>query len=188
MPDVRAQAGSTWSETVVSRITFELRTQGSNAREMWQARHGRVKRERKATAKALAGVVRPSLPCSVLLTRVAQSSGLDDDNLLAALKGVRDEVAAWLGVDDRNNKRVAYRYAQCRGAASVWIQFGEPVSGQQFELLGEPVFEAQPIRRSGVPSLGPGAPKRKASKAAEAAAEARLRSADPALYADGLPF
>lgn len=125
-------------------ITFGLRTQGSNAREPWQARHRRVKLERKTTAIALMTLQRPALPCTVLLTRFAQSNGLDDDNLRAALKGVRDEVAKWLGVDDRNSTRVRYAYAQARGVASVRIQFGPPASGAQLELLGEvaPMGEA----------------------------------------------
>ena len=117
-------------------IAVPLRTRGSNARESWPARHGRVKRERSAVAWILATERRPSIPCTVLLTRCAPSAGLDDDNLRTALKGVRDQVAEWLGVNDRDSSRVRYLYAQVRGAWGVRIEFGPPASGQQLELLG----------------------------------------------------
>ena len=118
-------------------IAVPLRTvPGLNARELWQVRSSRVKKERKAVAWSLVGHKRPPIPCSVLLTRVAPSGGVDDDNLTGALKGVRDQVAAWLGVNDRDNKQVRYVYGQKRGPWGVTIQFGEPVAGAQFELLG----------------------------------------------------
>jgi hypothetical protein len=123
-------------------IVVELRTTGSNAREDWRVRHGRVKRERKAVARMLMFALRPPIPCTVLLTRVAPSGGLDDDNLRQALKGARDQVAEWIGIDDRYTKQVRYAYAQIRGAWSVRIEFGPPGSGAQFELLGEPVLSS----------------------------------------------
>jgi hypothetical protein len=74
----------------------------------------------------------------VLLTRVGPTNGLDDDNLASALKAVRDEVAKWLGVDDRDRLKVRYRYAQRRGPVwGVEVEFGEPVKGAQYELAAE---------------------------------------------------
>lgn len=96
---------------------------GMNAREHHMARSRRVKSERLQTAYVLLSHRRPSLPCTVLLTRIAPSNGLDDDNLAGALKGVRDQIAEWLGVDDRHRDRVAYRYAQERGPWGVRISF-----------------------------------------------------------------
>lgn len=107
---------------------------GLNAREHWRARHGRVSKEREAVSWMLKTAQRPALPCSVLLTRVAPSNGLDDDNLVGSLKSVRDAVAWWLGVDDRDRLTVSYRYAQLRGPWSVRIEFGEPVTGAQLVL------------------------------------------------------
>lgn len=124
-------------------IMVPLRTAGSNAREDWRRRHGRVKRERHAVAWLLKNVQRPSIPCTVLLTRSAPSGGLDDDNLRAALKGARDEIADWLGVNDRYSAKVRYAYAQVRGAWGVGIEFGPPSSGAQYELLGEPVLRSE---------------------------------------------
>lgn len=117
-------------------IVIPLRTvPGLNARENWRVKSKRVKKEREATAWSLVLTKRPALPCSVLLTRVAPSAGLDDDNLVGALKGVRDAVAKWIGVDDRKSLTVRYRYAQARGPWGVAVEFGEPVSGAQGELM-----------------------------------------------------
>lgn len=73
-----------------------------------------MKAEREAVGWYLAGWARPMLPCTVLLTRVGPSNGLDDDNLRGALKGVRDAVAEWLRIDDRD-PRVTWQYDQRRG-------------------------------------------------------------------------
>lgn len=97
-------------------ILVPIRTApGMNVREYWAVRSKRVKAEREATAWALADKRRPPLPLAVTLTRIGPSNGLDDDNLAGALKGVRDQVAEWLGVDDRDRARVRYGYEQERG-------------------------------------------------------------------------
>ncbi len=123
-------------------ILIPIRTRGSNAREHWQARHRRVKGERLHTGRALLGQSRPEIPCTVILTRLS-SGTLDDDNLTHALKGVRDEIAAWLGIDDRHSDQVRYEYRQrrvARGQYGVEVEFGPPVSGAQF-VLGVEVSE-----------------------------------------------
>ena len=115
-------------------IFVPLRTAPGNPRELWQARSRRVKKERHAVAWLLKSVTKPELPCSVLLTRVAPSNGLDDDNLRSALKPARDQIAEWLGVNDRDSARVRYCYAQRRGPWGVEIRFGDAASGAQYEL------------------------------------------------------
>lgn len=113
-------------------ICIPLRTSsGLNAREHFRVRAKRVAAERDAVWYFLRGKTRPQIPCSVILTRVAPSNGLDDDNLAGSLKSVRDEVAKWLRVDDRDRMTVRYRYAQRRGPWGVEIEFGEPVVGAQ---------------------------------------------------------
>jgi hypothetical protein len=120
-------------------LLVPLRTvPGLNAREHFRVRSKRVKKEREAVAWILRSAARPQIPCSVILTRVAPSAGVDDDNLVGALKGVRDEIARWLGVDDRNRQQVRYRYAQTRGEWGVRIEFGPPVVGAQLAFdIGE---------------------------------------------------
>lgn len=108
---------------------------GLNAREHFRVKAKRVKAEREATGWALKGKPLPPIPCSVRLTRVSPRGVADDDNLVGAMKAVRDEVAAWLGIDDKHRNQVRYVYEQARGPWGVRIEFGEPVAGAQFTLL-----------------------------------------------------
>ena len=96
---------------------------GLNAREHWCARARRVRSERDITAWALRKATKPTPPLVVTLTRIAPSNGVDDDNLCGALKAVRDEVAAWLGVDDKRRDVVRYEYTQRRGPWAVEIKW-----------------------------------------------------------------
>lgn len=85
-----------------------------NRREHWAARARRVKAERTAVGWALRPHRPPLLPVLVILTRIAPRE-LDSDNLAAALKGTRDQVAAWLGLDDdRDGRDVAWLVRQRR--------------------------------------------------------------------------
>jgi hypothetical protein len=116
-------------------IVVPLRTvPGMNTREHPMSRHRRVKAEKEVIAWELHKVQKPAIPCSVILTRFAPSGGLDDDNLAGALKSVRDAVADWLGVDDRERTTVRYRYTQTRAPWAVGIEFGPPVAGAQHVL------------------------------------------------------
>lgn len=97
---------STEAGRAVIRFSIPLRTvSAANSREFWAARAKRVKKERDAVRwAALATVARdewlqPLTPCRVTLTRRG-AKRLDDDNLRSALKGIRDEVAALIGIDD----------------------------------------------------------------------------------------
>lgn len=106
-------------------MTFDipLRTvSGMNAREHWRKRARRVEAERMAVRMAIVGQYgaklpeRPRKPCLVKLTRIGPTNGLDPfDNLPSSLKGVVDEIANWLGVDDRKSDLVRYKCAQERG-------------------------------------------------------------------------
>lgn len=116
-------------------IVVPIRTAPGNPREHFAVRAKRVRKEREAVAWCVGPTQRPSVPCTVLLTRIAPSSGLDDDNLARSLKGVRDEIAKWLGVNDRERNVVRYRYAQKRGEWGVTIEFGPPPKGAQLTLL-----------------------------------------------------
>lgn len=111
-------------------ILVPIRTgRGQNDRGHWRKKHKSGKNQGTAVAWVLATAKKPQIPCSVLLTRVAPSSGLDDDNLVGSLKATRDAVAAWLGVDDKHSDQVRYRYAQTRGPWGVSIEFGPPAAG-----------------------------------------------------------
>jgi len=118
---------------VVGVIAIPLRTgNGLNGREHWRARSRRVKAERETVAWGLKKVQAPLPPCCVVLTRLGPSRGLDDDNLAGSLKAVRDQVADWLGIDDRHSDLVRYRYAQRRAKDwAVTIEFREEACEQQ---------------------------------------------------------
>lgn len=125
-------------------ITFALaiRTgRGGNDREgHWGGRAKGVKALRSETRlqflvhvpmnfRTDMGRAGPLLPCTVKLTRIAPSDGLDDDNLRGALKAARDEMAVLLGLpvtrrgqaDDRD-PRVSWEYDQRRGKWGVEIE------------------------------------------------------------------
>jgi hypothetical protein len=84
----------------------------------------------------------PALPVVVTLTRIAPRR-LDSDNLQGGCKAARDEVAAWLGVDDAD-PRVEWRYEQskalgvrvARYALRIDVRSASsgPVEGEQIGL------------------------------------------------------
>lgn len=84
----------------------------ANLREHWTAKARRVRAQRTWVAAYLRGSP-PALPVVVTLTRIAPRE-LDGDNLQGAFKGVRDQVAAWLGHAD-NVPGITWGYAQARG-------------------------------------------------------------------------
>lgn len=97
---------------------------GLNAREHFMTRSRRVKKEKRTVREYLWASMKPkpTFPCKVKLTRIAPSNGLDRDNLFGSMKGVRDAVAEWTGIDDRHEHIVAYDYAQERGPWGVMIE------------------------------------------------------------------
>jgi hypothetical protein len=109
-------------------IEFPLRLgRGLNSREHYMARAKRVKSERWETWYALrtSGADKPHLPCVVTITRVSPRGQLDDDGAVGACKGVRDEIAAWLGVDDKHSDIVRYVCKQARGPWGTRIEMEE---------------------------------------------------------------
>lgn len=82
-----------------------------NSREHWAAKHRRAKKERSTVyLKLRAKGSPPALPATVVMWRAAPRL-LDSDNAVSAMKSVRDGVADWLGIDDRDD-RVTWRVEQ----------------------------------------------------------------------------
>lgn len=75
---------------------------------------------------AFSGKTPPSLPAVVTLTRVGKRQ-LDDDNLAAAFKSIRDEVAVWLGCGDSPKDPIEWRYQQEAGEYAVKIEIEEVI-------------------------------------------------------------
>lgn len=111
---------------VVSSLLVPIRTRTGNighGREHWAVRHKRVKVERGAVALLWPSSFQPKLPVAVKLVRIRPSGkDLDSDNLAAALKSIRDEVAAQLEIDDGNEQLATWSYAQERGLWAVRIE------------------------------------------------------------------
>lgn len=85
----------------------------ANSRDHWAKRNRRKLAQQTAVwacwLEAAKGQ-RVKLPCSVRLLRIAPKV-LDDDNLKSAFKGIRDEIARRLGVDD-GSSQVRFEYDQ----------------------------------------------------------------------------
>lgn len=99
-----------------------LRTHSKlNQRVHWAAKARETKDERDATwiAWQTSGILAVDLPAQVLLTRIGPRE-LDDDNLQGALKAVRDQVAAGMGVDD-SDPLVEWTYDQESGPYGVRV-------------------------------------------------------------------
>lgn len=107
-------------------VLIALRTVSAlNEREHWAAKAKRVKGERAETDVALRrrmgwrtqAELKRELAAGgrLVVTLGRRGRGLLDtgDNLPAALKGVRDQVAEWLGINDRD-PRVRWDYEQSR--------------------------------------------------------------------------
>lgn len=93
---------------------------GLNNREHYMARYRREKREKECAAWSLLAKQPPPLPVTVFLVRVTpRKQMLDDDNLVGALKAIRDLLASWLRVDDAD-PRVAWRYSQESSGRKEW--------------------------------------------------------------------
>lgn len=111
-------------------ITFPCHTVSeANAHTHWRARQRRAAHQRGLAKLVLRSQVKPPAPpLKVTLERIAPRA-LDSDNLAGSQKHVRDGVADWLGIDDRD-PRVTWAYLQSKGqpreyAVRVLIEVGE---------------------------------------------------------------
>lgn len=102
----------------------------ANKREHWGAKARRTKVHRNA-ALAIPAWTLPSLPCTVILTRVAPRK-LDGDNLQSGFKALRDGIADRLGIAD-NDPRVRWQYRQAKGKPK---EYAARVEFQAFEAVG----------------------------------------------------
>ena len=74
-----------------------------NTHTHWTATAKKRARERAVLTRALAGITPPAGPWRVVIVRVGPRP-MDDDNRTASAKGCRDAIAAWLGVDDGDER------------------------------------------------------------------------------------
>lgn len=91
----------------------------SNLRSQWLVIAAK-KEAKLATWLAIRELKLPPPPLVVTITRVGPRR-LDDDNLAAACKYVRDEIADAVGEDDGSDL-YTWRYGQRRGSYSVEVE------------------------------------------------------------------
>lgn len=98
----------------------------ANSREHWRRRNKRKQAQQREVdiewKQAMRGRSVP-LPCVVTLTRIAPRL-YDDDNLRGAFKGIRDQIARLVGVDDAD-ERIKFEYRQERRAPKQYDIFIE---------------------------------------------------------------
>ena len=122
-----AKAEVSLTKGVLLVVNMPFRTVSEpNKREHWAKKHIgrgdlRPSVRMAMTAHANAKGLKVSTPCTVRLTRIAPGT-LDDDNLRAALKAVRDGVADWLETDDSATGGVAWLYAPQEMSANYGIR------------------------------------------------------------------
>jgi hypothetical protein len=107
---------------VTIRFEIPIKTvSGLNAREHHFVRAKRVKSERRATAYRIPKAVKELRPMiSIHLVRRSPRFLDRDDNLPSAMKGVRDQIACALGVNDRSHL-VQWTYGQEKGEPAVLV-------------------------------------------------------------------
>jgi hypothetical protein len=96
----------------------------TSRREHWRKRAARVSRERAAMKALLceASKLPDDLgPVRVTFTRVAMRPLDEGENLTSAFKAYRDQIASWIGRDDRPGSGVEWKYQQVRGKPSCAI-------------------------------------------------------------------
>lgn len=106
----------------------------ANAREHRRVRDQRIIKERDATLKALpptlfdgstlSGAITHDRGARVTLSRPYHETPLDDDNIRAAFKAVRDAIAEFLGVDDGED-RLHWIYQQTK-AVRIGVKQSSP--------------------------------------------------------------
>lgn len=116
-------------------VTVPIKTVSeTNTRDKhWAARHRRRAQQRQVAGLVTSGALAGSTvtgPLMVVLTRLAPSGGLDDDNLVSSLKAIRDGVADALGIDDAD-ARVSWAYDQRRAKRGQWAVEIRIVRGNQ---------------------------------------------------------
>lgn len=104
--------------------------------------------ERSSTAlhfkSALGRDTAPHPPVHVALTRIGPRL-LDDDNVQAALKSIRDEIAKQLGVDDGDRLKITFSYEQLIGKWSVVVRIRERC--EMVEVAADRVVRAESTDR-----------------------------------------
>jgi hypothetical protein len=128
-------------------FSFPAITHGVNGKHghEWAAKECR-RDLRRATKAAIAWLGEPCpvfLPAIVTITRVGPGA-MDSDGVAYAVKGARDEIAAWLGIDD-GDERVEWRTRGAVGPYEVRVEIGHrSVCGSCGQTATSTMFRPRP--------------------------------------------
>lgn len=75
----------------------------ANVHAHWRVRHKHVATER-AVVRAMLGPRMPQSPTWHVVIAIRRPRAMDTDNMAMACKAMRDEIADWLGLDDRTDR------------------------------------------------------------------------------------
>ena len=92
----------------------------ANTRLHWRRMAQLKRKQRDATAICMIGKIIPPLQLTVTITRIGPRQ-LDDDNLAASCKYVRDQIANIVGVDD-GSLLYTWQYKQRKGGYCVEVE------------------------------------------------------------------
>jgi hypothetical protein len=118
--------GTIWSAEILPPLGNDRRTKKARAALAKKQRKSallnctatNIKRAREV-AQRLAGHEASRLAITLTRVFVGHGRSLDDDNLRATFKHVRDGIADWLGVDDSARSNIEWRYEQRRWGAQT---------------------------------------------------------------------
>ncbi len=107
------------------RVTIPIKVESeANQHTHWRERQRRAKSQRATVRIFLLNEInqssakRPALPVVVTMTRIAPRM-LDSDNAVGAFKAIRDSIADFLGINDRD-PRIDWRVLQEKGPPKTY--------------------------------------------------------------------
>lgn len=130
-------------------------TASTNAREgHWSARSARAAAQRHGARLTMKGLMRKPPEAAgyrIRMTRVAQRK-LDDDNLAAALKHIRDGIADWIGINDGSD-RLLWQCADVSAGRAVYGVLIEVWERTEAEIQAARLAREE-LRRIAVQAMG----------------------------------
>lgn len=110
MGEAKRRAGQPPEPEVIELLMPIKADLNLNSRVHWRVAHSKKAAQKTAVGWLLKRKRVPQEPLLVSLTRIAPGNPPDDDNVVSSLKFVRDAIADWAGIDDREKARIRFIY------------------------------------------------------------------------------
>lgn len=145
--NVAAKRGRGAAIGIAQSIANKVKKQRREIRMILDSQLPRLRRELVELGDEQA-VTRPNF-FRVTIIRISAGT-LDTDGLAGALKHVRDEVAAWLGIDDSARSPASWRVGQQKGppkgyAVRIEIEDDDPETREVHKIVGGPIAKLGPV-------------------------------------------